>query len=241
MKIDWWTLGFQTVNVLVLMLLLRYFFWAPISGMIAKRQAAAAEILTSSARQQAEAAEAQAEIAKTKAGFAAERDAILATAHDEADRTRTAMLDQAKAHAAALETAAEASIKAGRDAAQHRWEVQSRAFGIDVARRLAGRLEGAAVHAVFLDWLVAAIAALPEAARLAAAGQTEPVDAISATELTSEEQGLATTLIGKAFGEHVNLAFHVDPALIAGLELHGPHLVVSNSWQADLATVQAAL
>jgi F-type H+-transporting ATPase subunit b len=238
MKIDWWTLGFQTVNVLVLMLLLRHFFWAPISGMIAKRQAAAVDLQASVAKQQTEATEAQTEIAKTRAGFAAERDAILAGAHDEADRTRTALLDQAKAQAAGLATAAHATIEAERIATQHQWEVQSRAFGIDIARRLAGRLDGAAVNAAFLDWLVKAVAALPQAARQAAAGQADPVEAVSATALTSEEQSLATTLIGKAFGQSMNLVFSVDPALIAGLELRAPHLVVSNSWRADLDSVK---
>ncbi len=240
MKIDWWTLGFQTVNVLVLMLLLRHFFWTPISAMIATRQAAAAALIASSARQQGEAASAQAEIVKTRAGFVAERETILTAAHEEADRTRAALLDQARAHAAALETAGHATVQAERIAAQHEWEVQSRTFGIDVARRLAGRLNGAAVHAAFLDWLVAAIAAMPKAERDAATGHAGPVEAVSATELTSEEQALATTLIGKAFGENIHLAFHVDPALIAGLELRAPHLVVNNSWRADLASVQAA-
>jgi F-type H+-transporting ATPase subunit b len=238
MKIDWWTLGFQTVNVLVLMLLLRHFFWAPMSAMIARRQAAAAELQTVSAKQQADGDAAQAEIVKTRAGFAAERDAILASAHGEAERTRAALLDQAKIQVAALEAAARATIEAERAAMQHQSQIKSGTFGIDIARRLAGRLDGAAVHEAFLGWLVKAIAALPHAARQAAAAQPAPIEAISATTLTSEEQGSATTLIGKAFGQTVKLAFSVDPALIAGLELRAGHLVVSNSWRADLESVK---
>jgi F-type H+-transporting ATPase subunit b len=33
----------------------------------------------------------------------------------------------------------------------------------------------------------------------------------------------------------------VDPTLIAGLELRGPHFVVANSWRADLAKILADL
>ena len=41
-------------------------------------------------------------------------------------------------------------------------------------------------------------------------------------------------LISGAFGVHPQINFEVDAALIAGLELRGPHLVVANSWRADL-------
>jgi F0F1-type ATP synthase membrane subunit b/b' len=45
MTFDLWTLGFQAVNVLVLIWLLHRFFWKPVAAMIAARQAAAATLL----------------------------------------------------------------------------------------------------------------------------------------------------------------------------------------------------
>jgi F-type H+-transporting ATPase subunit b len=42
MKIDWWTLGLQTINILVLVWILSRFLFRPVSDMIAARQAAAA-------------------------------------------------------------------------------------------------------------------------------------------------------------------------------------------------------
>ena len=41
MTIDWWTLGLQTINVLILIWLLAHFFWRPVAGMIEQRRAAA--------------------------------------------------------------------------------------------------------------------------------------------------------------------------------------------------------
>ena len=38
MTIDWWTLGFQSVNVAVLVWLLQHFFWRPVAAMIALRR-----------------------------------------------------------------------------------------------------------------------------------------------------------------------------------------------------------
>ena len=67
------------------------------------------------------------------------------------------------------------------------------------------------------------------------------LEAISATPLDPADQERYRELIGEAFGAHPQIAFKTDPALIAGLELHGPHLVVSNSWRADLAQILADL
>ena len=41
MHIDWWTLAFQTVNVLVLIWILGRFFFRPVADIVAKRQAQA--------------------------------------------------------------------------------------------------------------------------------------------------------------------------------------------------------
>ena len=38
MKIDWWTLGLQTINVLVLLWVLQRFLLKPVQAMIAQRQ-----------------------------------------------------------------------------------------------------------------------------------------------------------------------------------------------------------
>ena len=40
MTTDWWTLGFQTVNVAILIWLLGNFFWKPVAAMIVARKAA---------------------------------------------------------------------------------------------------------------------------------------------------------------------------------------------------------
>ena len=39
MTIDWWTLGIQTVNVVILIWLLGRFFWRPVAAMIEQRRA----------------------------------------------------------------------------------------------------------------------------------------------------------------------------------------------------------
>jgi F-type H+-transporting ATPase subunit b len=239
MTIDWWTLGFQTVNVAILVWLLGRFFWRPVAAMIEQRRAVAQQTLADAAARQAEAAAALAEIERTRAGFAQERDAILAAAHEAAETERTVRLDEAAKAAAALQTAAQAQIEKDKVAAEKAWSDRAGRLAVEIAERLAARLDGPAVRGAFLDWLLQEIRRLPDPARQAIAANGVGLEAVSAAPLDPADQERYRARIGEAFGCHPQIAFTADPALIAGLELHGPHLVVSNSWRADLTQILA--
>ena len=79
------------------------------------------------------------------------------------------------------------------------------------------------------------------AARGAAGGRVKRCNtrAISATVLQPVDQQRYSKLITEAFGADLPVAFKVDPQLIAGFELHGPHLLIANSWRADLTQILA--
>ena len=78
---------------------------------------------------------------------------------------------------------------------------------------------------------------MPAAARQAAAAEAGGFEAISAEKLDPAEEERARDSIAKAFGGHPRMTFKTDPALIAGIELRGPHLALSNSWRADLGQI----
>jgi F-type H+-transporting ATPase subunit b len=239
MTIDWATLGLQTVNVLVLIWLLRRFFWRPLAGMIEQRRAAAQAMLTEAAAKRAEAEAAVAAATTTRAGFAQEREAILAQARTEAEQLKEASLADTAREVATLEAGARAAIERDQAAVDHAWRERANLLAVDIASRLAARLAGSAVQAAFLDFLCAEIGRLPEAVRGTAAKST--LELTSAVPLDAAEQERCAAAIGAAFGAHPQLRFKTDPALIAGLELHGPELALSNSWRADLARILAEL
>jgi F-type H+-transporting ATPase subunit b len=241
MTIDWWTLGIQTVNVVILVWLLGRFFWRPVAAMIEHRRAAAQHTLAEAEAKRTEATAALAEIERTRAGFAHEREAILAAAHESAERARAARLEEAAKEAASLQVAAKAAIEKEKEAADEAWAERASRLAVEIAERLAARLDGPAVRATFLDWLLKEIRTLPDSARQAVAANGVGLEAISATPLDPADQERYRELIGEAFGAHPQIAFKADPVLIAGLELHGPHLVVSNSWRADLTQILADL
>jgi F-type H+-transporting ATPase subunit b len=241
MTFDWWTLGLQTVNIVILVWLLQRFFWTPIANMIAERRAASQKALAEARVARDEAKAALADIDRTRAGFAAERDKILADARAESERASAAKLAEAAQQAAELIAAAKAGIVKDQDAAARAWASRSSDLAVDIAKRLSARLDGPAVRGVFLEWALAAIRALPDTARRAAAHSSVVMEATSATPLDPAEVARATQSIGAAFGAPVHIRFTTDPRLIEGLEIRADHLVVANSWRADLTQILAEL
>lgn len=239
MTIDWWTLGFQAVNVAVLVWLLGHFFWKPVAGMIEARRAATQTLTDDAAAAQTKANAALADIETTRAGFAKEREAILAEAHKTADATGAALLAKAKIDAETLEAEAKARIANDGKAQEGAWAERSTALAIDVAGRLAARLKGDAVQACFLNWLIDGIRTLPEPARKDARAPGTKLELASATALDAAARTSCGKSIAEALGSDPQIAFRTDAGLIAGYELYGEHLIVSSSWRADLATIQA--
>lgn len=239
MTIDWWTLGFQTVNVAVLIWLLGHFFWKPVAGMIEARRASAQKLTEDAEAIRASAAAALAEVEKTRAGSAGEREAILADAHKLAETVSATAIDKARTDAEALRGAAKAMIAKDSKAEENVWAGRSADLAVDIAGRLAARLDGDAVQDCFLEWLLGEIRNLSAPQRTAA--QALALELVSAVELDAATRKRFGAAIADALGGASDIAFRTDVKLIAGLELRGEHLIVTSSWRADLATIQADL
>lgn len=241
MNIEWWTIGLQAINVMVLVWLLARFFWRPVAGMIEQRRVAAIQVLAEAEAKRSEANAALAEIERIRSGFEKERESIIAAAHDSAEQERKALLASAATEAAALQAAATTGIEKERHVAEQLWQQRASRLAIEIAKRLVSRLEGPAARGAFLDSLLQEIRTLPEPVRKAIATDGVVLEAISATPIHPADQQQQRRLIADAFGARPEISFKEDPGLIAGLELHGPHLVIRNSWRADLAKILADL
>lgn len=237
MTIDWWTLGLQTVNVVILVWLLERFFWKPVAAVIERRRATSAHALAEAEAKRAEAVAALAEIERTRSGFAAERAAILEAAHEDAKQAKAALLKAAATEAAALAAAARAGAEEDGARAEKAWLDRASRLAVEIAERLAARLDGPVVRRTFLDWLIDALTDLPESTRQAMAGDQTVLEAISAVPIEPAEQEIYRARIAETLGVTPQITFRSDPTLIAGLELHGPHFSVRNSWRGDLDQV----
>ena len=241
MTIDWWTLGLQAVNVVILVWLLARFFWRPVAAMIEQRRATAQQILAEAEAKRSQATDALAEIERIRTGFEKEREAIIGAAHEAAEHLHNELVASTAKQVAALEASATAAIEMERHAAEKAWAERASRLAVEIAKRLVIRLDGPVVSAAFLDLLLREIRMLPEPARAAMAGDGVALEAISATPIQPADEEHHRQVIGEALGTRAQIIFKEDPALVAGLELHGPHLVVTNSWRADLTKILADL
>jgi F-type H+-transporting ATPase subunit b len=246
MTIDWWTFGLQTVNVLILIWLLSRFFWRPLAGMIERRREQAQAMLDDAQAARDAASKALADAQKRSDGFAEERESILRQAREEAAETRRALLAQVEADVAALREQAAAARAKEHDEAQAAWSAQAGRLAVEIAGKLAARLDGAAVRAAFLQWLVERIAALPEDARKTIADGGGKLEVVSSRILADDEQAKVRAAIRAALGQAAesstpDITFGADEAMIAGLELRAPHFALANSWRADLKNILGEL
>ncbi|RAI59990.1 F0F1 ATP synthase subunit B family protein [Roseicella frigidaeris] len=240
MHIDWWTLGLQAINVLVLVWLLRHFLFQPIKAVIEARRAAAAGLL-----QEAETARAaaQAELASVEArrrDFQREGDAILTAAHAQAAAERKAMLDQARGEAGRILAEAHAVLDRDRAAQRKTLEAEAGELAVAMARRLLDLLPPRQVTLALLDGLATEIDQLQEAARRDLA-TADAIVIATATPLAPEIQAQWRDHVAQRLGAGPRLEFRHEPALIAGVELRGPHTLLRRNWRADLERLARAL
>ena len=118
MHIDWWTLAFQTVNVIILIWILGRFFFRPVVDIVANRQAQANKILADAAAARRQASDARAEADKARAQIIAERERVIAEATKAAQAEKARLLAHAADEIAKLRGEAEAAIARDRSAAR---------------------------------------------------------------------------------------------------------------------------
>jgi len=233
MTIDWWTLGLQAINVLILVWLLARFFWAPVATMIAERRDSIAQSLAAAEAGRAAAAAQLAAIEETRAGFTTEREAVLATARADADKEAASRLAKARQDAEDLRQEAQASLLRERQAAERQWQEQAGILAVDIAGKLVARLDDTALRRAFFNDLLHGIAALPDVQRSGLTAADASLDLTSAWPLAPAEMAeFGNALVASLGCPRPRLS--TDPALIAGFELRSPHVVVGNSWKADL-------
>ncbi|MGI3166072.1 F0F1 ATP synthase subunit delta [Pseudooceanicola sp. 200-1SW] len=239
MTIDWWTLGLQTVNFLVLVGLLGYFLFGPVNRILAARQQAARAGLEAAEEARAEAEATRAAARAEQERQAAARAAQLEAARAEAEETRARLLEEARHAAEESRAQALADLDRQRTRQARQLEAQAATLATEIAARLLDRLPPAARVAGFLDGLIAALDALPQASRAALCAG--PVTLRTPRPLGEAETAEIAARLAEALGQDVPFTVETDAGLLAGLELVTPTAVVANHLRADLDRIRAEL
>jgi len=241
MRIDWWTLALQTVNVLILIWILARFFFRPVVKIVARRQEEANKLLADAAAARREAADARADAGRARAEIGAERDRLIAEARTSAKLETTNLLAQAAQDIAKLRSEAEAAVARDRIAAEQAIIARASELAVEIARRLLVRLPAKIALSAFVDGLCEELRAPSSAAGESFTEAGRDIEILTAAPLSGEGTEYVRNALEKALGSQPSFAFRTDPALIAGIELHSRSTIVRNSWRGDLDRIRQEL
>lgn len=241
MSLDWWTLGLQAFNVVILIWLLSRFLFKPVAQIVAARQQEAGRLLdeAQAAKAAADAERQQAQAARE--ALAGQREAALAAMQREVAAAREQLLGEAHNEAERQRAQAEAALLVERQHAQTQLEAQAGALALDIAAHLLARLPAELQALPFLDGLVEGLAQLPAATRHSLGAERAALTLRAPRALDAADLQRCRTALAPLLGGEPQLSVEVEPALIAGLELEGSSAVVRNSFRADLARLQREL
>jgi len=223
--IDWFTVGAQLLNFIILVWLMKRFLYQPVLNAIAAREQKIAAELADAATTKAEAHRQQEEFQQKNREFDEERAGLMREAKDAAKAERERL--QLEAREAADAASAQRAKMLVTDMEHLHVEIARQAQDqvFDISRRVLGDLASASLEGqaceVFIQRLQvvdgAALATLGMA--LKAASDTEPALLRSAFELPAEQRAAIQGALDESFGQPILLKFETDPELVSGIEL----------------------
>ncbi|MGP8232088.1 MAG: F0F1 ATP synthase subunit delta [Methylovirgula sp.] len=236
MHIDWSTLALQTINVLILVWILAKFLFRPVRDIIAKRQAQADAVLADATALKQQAAESKAAADHARAEIDAQRQQLLTEAQKEAATEKARLLEAAGNEVTRMKAAAATAAARERSEMEEALLARIKALVIDITRRLLTRIPPDAGLDGFVDGLCEKTKTLPPEtfAALCSGDDGSAVEVVTATALTPEATARLRKKLQAVLGANVTLQFSIDPAVLAGIELHGATVSLNNSLHQDL-------
>ena len=223
MLIDWFTVGAQALNFLILVWLMKRFLYKPILNAIETREKKIAAELADAEAKKAEAQKEHEEFQHKNEEFDQQRAALLKKATDEASTERQRLLDEARKAADALAAKRQEALlndaKNLNQAISRRTQQEVFAIARKALTDLATTSLEERISDVFArrlhDMDGQAKAALGEALKTA----SEPALVRSTFDLGPEQRAAIQDGLNVTFSAEISLRFEAAPDLISGIEL----------------------
>jgi F-type H+-transporting ATPase subunit b len=241
MRIDWWTLGLQTINAVVLIWLLSRFLFKPIAAIVAARRQAADALLADAHAAKAQAEQERAGAAAQTRALADQRAGAFAAIEAQAMEHKARMLAQVQQEADTLRAAAHAQREAARQAETDAVHARAVALAVDIAAKVLERLPDDALIDGFIDGLAAQVPKLSAATRATLGIDGTPLRMRVARAPNANQAERCRKALSDALDRPIVLDWVVEPSLIAGLELDAEHASIRNSLRSDLELVSTEL
>jgi F-type H+-transporting ATPase subunit b len=221
--IDWFTVGAQALNFLVLVWLMKRFLYKPILQAIDTREKKISAELAAAASQKAEAEKERAELQRKTASLDDRRATLMKEATDAAAAERARLLAAARQAADALAAKRQEALRADAKSLGQaiRRRTQEEVFAI--ARKALGDLATTSLEERLGEVFTRRLREMgaQDKARLAKAlkGNAEPALVRSAFDLPEKERATIGNAVNETFSADIRLRFETAPGLVCGIEL----------------------
>jgi F-type H+-transporting ATPase subunit b len=223
MLIDWFTVGAQALNFLILVWLMKHFLYQPILDAIDEREKKIAAALADAAAQKTAAQKDRDEFQHKNEEFDQQRTALLTQATDEAKAERQRLLDEARQAADALGAKRQASLRSEARSLQQAITQRTQAEVFAIARKTLTDLATTSLEERMGDAFTRRLRGLDGKAKGTlgdALKQTsEPALVRSAFDLPVDERAKIQNAINETFSADVPLRYETAPDRISGIEL----------------------
>jgi F-type H+-transporting ATPase subunit b len=223
MLIDWFTVGAQALNFIILVWLMKRFLYKPILQAIDTREKRIADEIAAADAQKAEAQKERDEFQHKNADLDQQRAALLSEATNAAQAERQRLMEEARQSADSLRARLQQTLandaRSLNEALRRR--TQQEVFAI--ARKALADLAGIDLESRLSEVFSNRVRALNGAAKdeLADALKTaaEPALVRSAFDLPPEQQRAINHAVNETFSADIALRFVTAPDLVSGIEL----------------------
>ena len=223
MLIDWFTVGAQALNFLILVWLMKHFLYQPILNAIDAREKLIATELADAAAKKAEAQKEHEEFQHKNEEFDQQRAALLSRATDEAKAERQRLLDEARKAADALSAKRQEALKNDahnlRQAISRRTQQEVFAITRKALTDLATTSLEERVAEVFSRRLREMDGKAKETLGAALKTAPEPAVVRSAFDLPKDQRAAIQNAVNETFSADIHLRFETEPDLVSGIDL----------------------
>ncbi len=223
MLIDWFTVGAQAINFLILVWLLKRFLYRPILDAIDAREKRIAEQLADASEMEMQASKERDDFKRKNEAFEQQRTQLFNTAAEEAKTELQRLLTEARRAADALgvQRRAELELKTRDMTRMIRDRAQEEVFAI--AREALKDMANASLEQRMCEMFIGRLKDLGEQSKQelsdAVKSAAEPALIRTAFEPTPEQRSAIESALKAEFASHTPVHFNVAPQLVAGIEL----------------------
>jgi F-type H+-transporting ATPase subunit b len=223
MLIDWFTVGAQVLNFIILVWLMKRFLYKPILDAIDAREKRIAAALADADAKETEAHRERDEFQRKNDDFDRQRAALLGQAAKDAESERERLLGEARQAAQELSARRQEALRSDAQRLNQAIVRRTQQEVFAIARKALADLASASLEeqaaAVFARRVRELGGPDKEKVAHALATATAPAIVRSAFELPAEQRATIQAAVNEAFSTDIALAFETAPDLVGGVEL----------------------